>query len=66
MVDAGCIDKILLSQDRNRGYEMNYGGNLGYVLIFKSFIEKLFAENLTKSQINQIIIENPKIALSKT
>ena len=22
MVDAGCIDKILLSQDRNRGYEI--------------------------------------------
>jgi phosphotriesterase-related protein len=66
MVDEGCIDKILLSQDRNREYEMNYGGNLGYVLIFKSFIEKLLAENLTKSQINQIIIENPKIALSKT
>ena len=65
LIDFGFLNKILISQDRNRYYEMTYGGNKGYCNILDNFVLKLKNVGITNSQINQIIISNPQKALER-
>ena len=64
LILEGYIGNILLSQDRNRSYEMRYGGNTGYCHIFEVFIPLLRERGVSLSDIDMMMCANPARAFS--
>ena len=64
LIAEGYVNNILLSQDRNRSYEMRYGGNTGYCHIFEVFIPLLKELGVSSGDIEVMMCVNPSRALS--
>jgi phosphotriesterase-related protein len=64
LIREGYLNNILLSQDRNRSYEMRYGGNTGYCHIFEVFIPLLRERGVSLSDIEIMMCANPARAFS--
>ena len=64
LVQRGYVDHLMISHDRNRDYEMKYGGSTGYCHIFETFLPRLRKLGVTEDQIHTIMVTNPARALS--
>jgi phosphotriesterase-related protein len=64
LIGRGYLHHLLLSHDRNRGYEMRYGGNSGYCHLFESFLPRLRRLGVSDTEIETITVHNPARALS--
>jgi phosphotriesterase-related protein len=64
LIGRGYLHHLLLSHDRNRGYEMRYGGNSGYCHLFESFLPRLRKLGVSDAEIETITVHNPARALS--
>lgn len=64
LIEAGYGDRVLLSQDVCwKVHLKRYGGN-GYSFILERFLPHLRTLGVTEAQINTIMVENPKRALT--
>ena len=64
LIQRGYVDHLMISHDRNRDYEMKYGGSTGYCHIFETFLPRLRKLGVTEDQIHTIMVTNPARALS--
>jgi predicted metal-dependent phosphotriesterase family hydrolase len=64
LIAAGHLDRILLSQDVCRRDHLRATGGCGYTYILEHFVERLFKAGIARSQIDQMLIENPRRALT--
>ena len=64
LIQRGYGAHLLLSHDRNRGYEMRYGGNSGYCHLFESFLPRLRKLGVSEAEIDMITVQNPARALN--
>jgi phosphotriesterase-related protein len=64
LIDAGNIDRLLISQDMaaNRFYTV-YGGQ-GYAYLITEFVERMLSAGLSQAQVDQLLIENPRRMLT--
>jgi predicted metal-dependent phosphotriesterase family hydrolase len=64
LIEAGHIDRMLLSQDMglNRFYTV-YGGH-GYHFLITEFVERMRGAGLSQEQIDTLLIENPRRMLT--
>lgn len=60
LIERGHLDQIVLSQDMTRKSHLKKYGGIGYNYIIEVFIPKALSYGITKEQINQMLIENPK------
>jgi phosphotriesterase-related protein len=65
LIDGGAIERILLSQDRNRKPMLKTYGGPGYSDIIDRFIPMLIERGVTKSQIHQLFVKNPAMAFRR-
>jgi len=63
LIDRGVIERILVSQDRNRKPMLKPYGGPGYSDLIDRFVPMLIERGVNKSQINQILVKNPSEAL---
>ena len=64
LVERGHLHKLLLSQDVCiREHLQAYGGQ-GYGYVLRSFVPRLLKAGLTESEVNVILIENPRSFLT--
>lgn len=66
LIERGYLEHLLLSQDRNRDYEMQYSGNTGYCHIFESFLPRLRQSSVTDEQIQTMMVRNPARAFTRS
>ncbi len=59
LVSRGHIERLLLSHDRNRDYEMRYSGHTGYCHIFEDFLPRLRRLGVSEDQIEVMMVANP-------
>jgi phosphotriesterase-related protein len=64
LIQRGYVNHLMLSHDRNRDYEMRYGGSTGYCHIFETFLPRLRKLGVSDEQINTMMVLNPARALS--
>lgn len=64
LIERGYVNHLMLSHDRNRDYEMRYGGSTGYCHIFETFLPRLRKLGVSDKQINTMMVLNPARALS--
>ena len=64
LIERGFENQLMISHDRNRDYEMRYGGSTGYCHIFETFLPRLRQLGVSEHQINSIMVVNPARALS--
>lgn len=63
LIDRGYLNQILLSQDLTRKSHLQVRGGIGYTYLLDTFIPMLLAAGVTQSQVDTIMIHNPKRAL---
>ena len=64
LIERGYVNQLMISHDRNRDYEMRYGGSTGYCHIFETFLPRLRQLGVSDQQINTVMVVNPARALS--
>ena len=64
LISRGHVEQLLLSHDRNRDYEMRYGGHTGYNHIFEDFLPRLQRLGVTEDQIETMMVANPARVLA--
>ncbi len=64
LIERGYVNHLMLSHDRNRDYEMRYGGSTGYCHIFETLLPRLRQLGVSDEQINTMMVLNPARALS--
>jgi phosphotriesterase-related protein len=64
LIRRGFVRHLLLSHDRNREFEMRYGGGSGYCHIFERFIPRLRDLGVDEADIRAMMIENPARAFT--
>ena len=64
LIERGYVNQLMISHDRNRDYEMRYGGGTGYCHIFETFLPRLRQLGVSDQQINTVMVVNPARALS--
>jgi len=65
MVEKGYGKQIVLAGDNGRAsYLRSYGGGPGYEYILKTFVPRLRREGLDESTIEDLLVNNPRRALS--
>ena len=60
LIQRGHLDQIVLSQDMTRKSHLKKYGGIGYNYLTKVFMPKAMSQGITKEQIAQMLIENPK------
>lgn len=64
LVHRGHLERLLLSHDRNRAHEMQFGGGTGYLHLLDDFLPRLRALGLNDAQLHTLTVHNPARALS--
>lgn len=65
LIDAGCGERLLLSQDMGRrSYFRAYGGGPGMDFVLRKFIPRLQREGLPQEWVTTIMVENPRRLLT--
>jgi len=64
LIEAGFEDRILLSQDVCWKMHLRAYGGTGYTFILERFLPHLRNQGVTEEQLNKLMIENPKRALT--
>lgn len=60
IADEGRLGQVVLSMDITRKSYMKYEGGIGYGYMFESFIPLLKENGFTQSQIDRLLVDNPK------
>lgn len=66
MVNQGYAGQVLLGLDTTRGRLRQYGGDMGLDYLCQTFLPYLRQRGLTKEMCEQMLVENPKDALTIT
>jgi phosphotriesterase-related protein len=61
---AGHLDQVLISMDICANSQMQWNGGHGYDYLLRSFVPLLLEEGLDESQVQTILVENPRRALA--
>ncbi len=64
LIDAGYLDRILISQDIATKVQLKRYGGTGYSFILESFLPHLRRIGISDEHINQIMVESPKRVLT--
>ena len=64
LVKAGCIDQILLSHDVDSKLRLRVYGGEGYQHILENVVPVMRRKGLSEAQVDRILIENPRRALT--
>ncbi len=64
LIDAGYLDRILLSQDVSAKMQLKKYGGTGYSFIMERFLPELRSRGVTEEHINMMMVENPKRILT--
>ena len=64
LIEAGYVDRILLSQDVCMKIHLKPYGGTGYSFILDKFLPQLRRQGVAQDQINNIMLENPKRVLT--
>jgi len=64
LIEAGYVDRILLSQDVCMKIHLKYYGGTGYSFVQEKFLPELKRQGVTQDQINNIMVDNPKRVLT--
>ena len=64
LIDAGYLDRILLSQDVCTKVQLKSYGGTGYAFIPEIFLPHLEKTGVTADQIHTMVVENPKRVLT--
>ena len=59
LISRGHVERLLLSHDRNRDYEMRYCGHTGYNHIFEDFLPRLRRLGVSDDEIATMMVSNP-------
>ncbi|HEY2042425.1 MAG TPA: hypothetical protein VGH11_07075 [Jatrophihabitans sp.] len=62
--DAGHLDRVLLSHDVCRKDHLRAEGGCGLTFIFEQFQDALMERGLSKEEVEQILVANPRQALA--
>jgi len=61
---AGHLDQVLISMDICANSQMHWNSGHGYDYLLRSFVPLLLEEGLNESQVQTILVENPRRALA--
>lgn len=64
IVDAGFVDRLLISQDVCLPHALRWHGGIGYGYLLEQFVPMMLAEGVTQDQIDTIQIANPARVLA--
>ncbi len=64
LVDLGCLERILLSQDVFLKMMLTRYGGFGYAYVQKHFLPRLRRHGITDAQIRTLMIDNPRRVFS--
>ena len=64
LIDAGYLDRIILSQDVCQKKQLKSYGGTGYSFLLESFLPNLKKIGVSDQQIHQIMVENPRRVLT--
>lgn len=60
LLEAGCADRLLLSQDVGQVGELRSRGGRGYTYLIETFLPSLRAAGVSEETISTLTIENPR------
>jgi phosphotriesterase-related protein len=60
LIDLGCLDRILLSQDVFLKMMLTHYGGFGYAYVLKHFVPRLRRHGVSESQIKTMLVDNPR------
>src|SRR5262249_51650293 len=60
LLDSGYADRLLLSQDICKTTQLRYQGGIGYTYIAETFLPRLEEAGVTRDQIQQMTVDNPR------
>jgi phosphotriesterase-related protein len=60
LIDLGCLDRILLSQDVFLKMMLTRYGGFGYAYVAKHFVPRLKRHGVSDSQIKTMLADNPR------
>ena len=64
LIDAGYVDRILLSQDVSAKMQLKKYGGTGYSFIMEKFLPELRSRGVSEEHIQTMMVENPKRILT--
>jgi phosphotriesterase-related protein len=64
LIDNGCIEKILISQDVCLKTDLIKYGGFGYAHILKNIVPLMMKRGITQKQVDTVMVENPKVLLN--
>ena len=64
LIDAGYLDRILLSQDVSAKMQLKKYGGTGYTFIMEKFLPELRSRGVSEEHIRTMMVENPKRVLT--
>ena len=67
LVEAGYVDRILLSQDVCRKFHLKRYGGTGYSFVLQTFVPHLRSRGVSEDDVRAIVVDNPRrlLALSE-
>lgn len=60
LLEAGCADRLLLSQDVGQVAELRSRGGRGYTYLVETFLPSLRAAGVSEEMVSTLTIENPR------
>ncbi len=64
LIEAGYVDRILLSQDVSAKMQLKKYGGTGYSFLFEKFLPELRSRGVSEEHIQTMMVENPKRILT--
>ena len=64
LIDAGCLERLLLSHDIAMKIQLTRYGGWGYAHLVKNVVPMLSRSGLSEEQISTLIVENPRRVLT--
>ena len=64
LIDAGCLERLLLSHDIAMKIQLTRFGGWGYAHLLKNVSPMLSRSGISDEQINTLIVENPRRVLT--
>jgi phosphotriesterase-related protein len=60
LIDLGCLDRILLSQDVFLKMMLTHYGGFGYSYLLRHFVPRLRRHGVSEEQIRTMLVDNPR------
>lgn len=66
LLEAGCTDRLMLSQDVGQVAELRSRGGRGYTYLAETFLPSLRAAGVSEETIHAVTVQNPRRWLTIT